>query len=94
MVFMKTYLEELHVKYMSNNADDVGPLYNQGRVITSIEQMPHISPEVKEWAKNQVKLWPGVAPAVAKKSGTGIGLGGGGISGGGSGGGGGGIGGR
>ena len=67
MVFMKTYLDELHVKYMSNNADDVGPLYNQGRVITSIEQMPHIGPEAKEWAKNQVKLWPGVAPAVAKQ---------------------------
>jgi hypothetical protein len=94
MVFMKTYLEELHIKYMSNNADDVGPLYNQGRVITSIEQMPHISPEVKEWAKNQVKLWPGVAPAVAKKSGAGIGLGGGGLPGGGGAGGGGGIGGR
>jgi len=67
MVFMKAYLEELHTKYMSNNADAVGPLYNQGRVITSIEQMPHIGPEAKEWAKNQVKLWPGVAPAVAKQ---------------------------
>ncbi len=67
MVFMRTYLDELHVKYMSNNADAVGPLYNQGRVITSIEQMPHIGPEAKEWAKNQVKLWPGVAPAAAKQ---------------------------
>lgn len=67
MVFMRTYLDELHVKYTSNNADAVGPLYNQGRVITSIEQMPHIGPEAKEWAKNQVKLWPGVAPAVAKQ---------------------------
>ena len=51
---------------MSNNADDIGPLYNQGRVITFIEQMPHVSPEVKKWAKT-VKLWPGVAPAVAKQ---------------------------
>jgi len=67
MVFMRTYLDELHTKYMSNNADAVGPLYNQGRAITSIEQMPHIGPEAKEWAKNQVKLWPGVAPAVAKQ---------------------------
>ena len=67
MAFMMTYLNELHTKYMSNNADDIGPLYNQGRVITSIEQMPHISPEVKEWAKNRVKTWPGVAPAVAKQ---------------------------
>ena len=67
MVFMKTYLDEIHTKYMSNNPDDIGPLYNQGRVITSIEQMPHIGPEAKEWAKNQVKLWPGVAPAVAKQ---------------------------
>ena len=67
MAFMKTYLDELHIKYMSNNADNIGPLYNQGRVNTSIEQMPHIGPEAKEWAKNQVKLWPGVAPAVAKQ---------------------------
>jgi hypothetical protein len=67
MAFVMTYVEDLHARYMSNDADAVGPLYNQGRAITSIEQMPHIGPEAKEWAKNRIKTWPGVAPAVARQ---------------------------
>jgi len=95
MAFVMTYVNDLHTRYMSNDADAVGPINSQGAAIASIEQMPHIGPEAKEWAKNQIRNWPAVAPAVAKKGGAaGIGLGGGGISGGGGGSGGGGSGGR
>ena len=95
MAFVMTYVEDLRLRYMSNDVNAVGPINSQGAAIASIEQMPHIGPEAKEWAKNQIRNWPAVAPAVAKKGGAaGIGLGGGGISGGGGGSGGGGSGGR
>ena len=77
MAFVMTYVEDLRLRYMSNDVNAVGPINSQGAAIASIEQMPHIGPEAKEWAKNQIRNWPAVAPAVAKKGGAaGIGLGG------------------